>query len=46
MWFVITVSTGTVTVNPDNSVQVITEGAYPLDQFDISVSYHIRKMVI
>lgn len=35
---VLTVSSGSVTVNADSSVQLLAEEAVPLDQLDISVS--------
>ncbi|XP_019856073.1 PREDICTED: ATP synthase subunit delta, mitochondrial-like, partial [Amphimedon queenslandica] len=31
------VSSGSVTINADSSVQILAEEAYPLDQFDIGV---------
>lgn len=36
--FVYTVSSGSVTVNADSSVQLLAEEAVPLDQLDVAVS--------
>lgn len=34
---IIIVSSGSVTINADSSVQILAEEAYPLDQFDLQV---------
>lgn len=36
--YIFTVSSGSVTVNADSSVQLLAEEAFPLDQLDIAVS--------
>ena len=35
--FVVAVSSGSVTVNADSSVQILAEEAHPLDRFDAEV---------
>lgn len=44
MFFLVifTVSSGSVTVNKDSSVQVLAEEAHPIDRFDRDVSNHYR----
>ena len=38
---IITVSSGTITVNEESSVQILAEEAFPLDKFDLNVSMFV-----
>ncbi len=42
----LTVSSGTVTINEDSSLQVLAEEAVPLEQLDMSVSDQISLCII
>ena len=42
-YFFLSVSSGSVTINADSSVQIMAEEAFPLDQLDVQVGCYTEK---